>query len=87
MPCNAYFLGWLFLETSYERLGLLLLGSSPGGANSNFWVWYYQRDYVTLAQQMFYQNKTKSLITGSLLKTSFEQLGLLLLDILYGGLK
>ena len=38
MPCNAYFLGWLFLETSYERLGLLLLGSSPGGANSNFWV-------------------------------------------------
>ena len=30
--------GWLFLETSYERLGLLLLGSSPGGANSNFWV-------------------------------------------------
>ena len=30
--------GWLFLETSYERLGLLLLGSSPGGANSNLWV-------------------------------------------------
>jgi hypothetical protein len=31
-------LGWLFLETSYERLGLLLLGCSPGGAKSNFWV-------------------------------------------------
>ena len=30
--------GWLFLETTYERLGLLLLGCSPGGANSNFWV-------------------------------------------------
>ena len=38
MPCLAYLLGWLFLETKYERLGLLLLGTSPGGANSNFWV-------------------------------------------------
>ena len=38
MPVCAYLLGWLFLETNYERLGLLLLGSSPGGANSNFWV-------------------------------------------------
>ena len=38
MPCLAYLLGWLFLQTRYERLGLLLLGTSPGGANSNFWV-------------------------------------------------
>lgn len=38
MPVTAYVLGWLFLTTTYERLGLLLLGSSPGGANSNFWV-------------------------------------------------
>jgi len=44
MPCNAYFLGWLFLETSYERLGLLLLGSSPGGANSNFWTAMFHGD-------------------------------------------
>ena len=61
MPCNAYFLGWLFLETSYERLGLLLLGSSPGGANSNFWVGTITISidhYVTLAQQMFKLNKT-----------------------------
>jgi predicted Na+-dependent transporter len=38
MPGLAYLLGWLLLETNYERLGLLLLGSSPGGAHSNFWV-------------------------------------------------
>lgn len=44
MPCNAYLLGWLFLETKYERLGLLLLGSSPGGANSNFWTAMFHGD-------------------------------------------
>ena len=38
MPAFAYLLGWLFLTTNYERLGLLLLGCSPGGAKSNFWV-------------------------------------------------
>jgi predicted Na+-dependent transporter len=38
MPAFAYFLGWAFLETNFERLGLLILGCSPGGANSNFWV-------------------------------------------------
>ena len=38
MPIFSYFLGWLFLETNYEQLGLLLLGCSPGGAHSNFWV-------------------------------------------------
>jgi len=38
MPCFSYLLGWIFLETKYERLGLLLLGCSPGGAHSNFWV-------------------------------------------------
>ena len=38
MPVFSYFLGWLFLETNYEQLGLLLLGCSPGGAPSNFWV-------------------------------------------------
>ena len=38
MPLLAYLLGWLLLETNYERLGLLLLGSSPGGSQSNFWV-------------------------------------------------
>ena len=38
MPMFAYLLGWLLLTTNYERLGLLLLGSAPGGAHSNFWV-------------------------------------------------
>ena len=38
MPLFSYLLGWLLLSTTYERLGLLLLGCSPGGANSNFWV-------------------------------------------------
>ena len=38
MPVFSYLLGWLLLTTKYERLGLLMLGCSPGGANSNFWV-------------------------------------------------
>lgn len=38
MPVFAYLLGYLLLETTYERLGLLLIGCAPGGANSNFWV-------------------------------------------------
>ena len=38
MPAFAYFLGWAFLETNFERLGLLILGCSPGGTGSNFWV-------------------------------------------------
>ena len=38
MPVFSYLLGYLLLTTKYERLGLLMLGCSPGGANSNFWV-------------------------------------------------
>merc|ERR1719410_1171805 len=38
MPLTAYGLGYLLLETTYERLGLLLLGCCPGGVGSNFWT-------------------------------------------------
>ena len=48
MPVFSYFLGWLLLPTKYERLGLLMLGCSPGGANSNFWVETSDQSYQTL---------------------------------------
>ncbi|XP_059085978.1 hepatic sodium/bile acid cotransporter-like [Tigriopus californicus] len=38
MPVAAYLVGRWILTQDYERLGLLILGSSPGGANSNFWT-------------------------------------------------
>ena len=38
MPLVSYGLGWLLLQTNYERLGLLLLGCCPGGVGSNFWT-------------------------------------------------
>ena len=38
MPLLSYGLGYLLLETNYERLGLLLLGCCPGGVGSNFWT-------------------------------------------------
>jgi len=38
MPLTAYGLGYLLLDTNYERLGLLLLGCCPGGVGSNFWT-------------------------------------------------
>jgi len=38
MPLLAYLLGYLLLQTNYERLGLLLLGCCPGGVGSNFWT-------------------------------------------------
>ena len=38
MPLAAYGVGKLILTQDYERLGLILLGSSPGGAHSNFWT-------------------------------------------------
>lgn len=44
MPVFSYLIGWLLLETTYERLGLLLLGCSPGGAASNFWTAMYKGD-------------------------------------------
>merc|ERR1719348_1545300 len=59
MPCNAYFLGWLFLETPYERLGLLLLGSSPGGAASNFWTAMFGGD-VNLSVTMTFMSSVAS---------------------------
>ena len=38
MPLVSYGLGYLLLQTNYERLGLLLLGCCPGGVGSNFWT-------------------------------------------------
>jgi len=44
MPVFSYLLGYLLLTTTYERLGLLLIGCSPGGANSNFWTAMFNGD-------------------------------------------
>jgi len=44
MPAFSYFLGWAMLQTNFERLGLLILGCSPGGANSNFWTAMFNGD-------------------------------------------
>lgn len=44
MPVAAYFVGRWVLTQDYERLGLLILGSSPGGANSNFWTAMWDGD-------------------------------------------
>lgn len=44
MPGLGWVLGWAFLQTNYERLGLLLLACSPGGANSNFWTAMFHGD-------------------------------------------
>ena len=38
MPLLSYGLGYLLLQSNYERLGLLLLGCCPGGVGSNFWT-------------------------------------------------
>jgi sodium/bile acid cotransporter 3/5 len=38
MPLCAWGIGSVFLTQDYERLGLILLGSAPGGNLSNFWT-------------------------------------------------
>jgi sodium/bile acid cotransporter 3/5 len=38
MPLCAWGIGSLLLTQDYERLGLILLGSAPGGNLSNFWT-------------------------------------------------
>ncbi|CAG0897275.1 unnamed protein product [Darwinula stevensoni] len=38
MPLVSYFAGLWFLEDSFSRLGLFVLGCSPGGASSNFFT-------------------------------------------------
>ena len=38
MPLAAWGIGALFLTEDFERLGLILVGSAPGGNLSNFWT-------------------------------------------------
>merc|ERR1719481_502553 len=65
MPSFSYLLGWLFLGTTYERLGLLLLGCSPGGANSNFWTAMFDGD-VNLSVTMTFLSSVASFAFTSL---------------------
>ena len=37
MPCVAWGIGTLLLAEDFEKLGLILVGSAPGGLQSNFW--------------------------------------------------
>jgi len=59
MPAFSYLLGWAFLQTNFERLGLLLLGCSPGGANSNFWTAMFDGD-VNLSVTMTFLSSVAS---------------------------
>ena len=38
MPLAAWGIGALFLTKDFEKLGLILVGSAPGGNVSNFWT-------------------------------------------------
>ena len=38
MPLAAWGIGALFLREDFEKLGLILVGSAPGGNLSNFWT-------------------------------------------------
>ena len=38
MPLAAWGIGTLFLTQDFEKLGLILVGSAPGGNLSNFWT-------------------------------------------------
>ena len=38
MPLAAWGIGALFLTEDFEKLGLILVGSAPGGNLSNFWT-------------------------------------------------
>ena len=38
MPLAAWGIGTLFLTEDFEKLGLILVGSAPGGNLSNFWT-------------------------------------------------
>ena len=38
MPLAAWGIGALFLTKDFEKLGLILVGSAPGGNLSNFWT-------------------------------------------------
>lgn len=65
MPTFAYFLGWAFLQTNFERLGLLILGCSPGGANSNFWTAMFHGD-INLSCTMTFLSTVSSFAFTSL---------------------
>jgi len=65
MPAFAYFLGWAFLQTNFERLGLLILGCSPGGANSNFWTAMFHGD-INLSCTMTFLSTVSSFAFTSL---------------------
>jgi len=45
MPLISYGLGYIFLsDQPVARLGLLMIGSSPGGSSSNFWTVLFKGD-------------------------------------------
>ncbi|XP_023320699.1 sodium/bile acid cotransporter [Eurytemora carolleeae] len=65
MPIGSYLIGWALLSTNYERLGLLLLGCSPGGAASNFWAAMFGGD-VNLSVTMTFLSSVASFAFTSL---------------------
>ena len=56
MPLVSYGLGYLLLQTNYERLGLLLLGCCPGGVGSNFWTAMLEGDINLSVTMTFFSS-------------------------------
>ena len=56
MPLLSYGLGYLLLQTNYERLGLLLLGCCPGGVGSNFWTAMLEGDINLSVTMTFFSS-------------------------------
>ena len=56
MPLLSYGLGYLLLQSNSERLGLLLLGCSPGGVGSNFWTAMLEGDINLSVTMTFFSS-------------------------------
>jgi len=61
MPLASYLIGYLLLrDQEYARLGLLLVGCSPGGTASNFWTIFFEGD-INLSVTMTFCSSVASL--------------------------
>jgi len=76
MPVFSFLIGWLLLEDTLQRVGLFVLGCSPGGNASNFWTLLFNGDLnlsitmtfistiVAMVMMPFWMMTLGSLLTG-----------------------